>query len=811
MKRALPGLLVFVVALALRLLYVQQHHDILGLDVSQLTQTDNYVFATWAADIADGDWLCRDQPHAFHHWTKEVAPESRWDEWYGGRSTYHQAPLYPYVVATIYRFLGREHLMVGYVQALLGALTCWLTFVLASRTVSPRAGFFAGMLLACSAPFYFYDAFILRDGFMALMVVLATLALDAAVRSGRLLHWFLAGASLGLFTLAKETGLPLLALTVLGLVVWLRHDRRRLVACAAVLLLGWGLVTAPAFARNVAVGAPTFKLSTRGPEVLIAGNARGQSGSSWDPPVTLMRHILMESNFSMLGSGLLTVATHRADPWGFVELLWSKTVAYLNGYEVPNNVNFYLHRAHLPALRWGFVSTTFLAPAALMGLLLGLRRRRQLVVPYLMFGAISASVIALYILARFRLQALPLFALFAGLTLDWAVTNLATGRRGRVVAALVPFALLTAWCWPSTDATEAFNDRTKNATIMLSLAKVGNFPQAMRYRDVMFAQSIDDDDTLDETARDKLQRIDDAFDAFERSMALGDDDPQHFLELGDGYTALLPITKRADLEDFTDLARRAYQRALALDPEVVGAHHGLGRVALELARHWQFGRVDVDYGPALHEFLLELSLHPEHGPTRRDAGLIHFGWGQVAEALQDFLLAERAGAADAQVLAGVAAISINSMYADLRPVRVDGEAVPIVDTKRGIAYAERALAMAPDDPAVMDQASKALYVAQRFDEALALIDRLAAAQPWRKAELQARSDAYRRFQRTLAERERAQQAATQDDAAGSSDPDAESTPPDGAATGAAGSAASDGAEGASGPDASGSPASNESP
>jgi len=147
-RDTLAGLSVFVVALALRVAYVHENQQVLALDVSKLVQTDNYVFNQWARVIADGDLLCVNQPHAQHLWTDEVAPESRWLEWYGGQRVYHQAPLYPYMLAAIFRLFGRTQEIVGYVQAVLGALTCWLTWLLARRLVSPLAGLVAGGSLA---------------------------------------------------------------------------------------------------------------------------------------------------------------------------------------------------------------------------------------------------------------------------------------------------------------------------------------------------------------------------------------------------------------------------------------------------------------------------------------------------------------------------------------------------------------------------------------------------------------------------------------------------------------------------------------
>lgn len=725
------GLVVFGLALALRVAYVLEFEQVLELDYSKLPQTDNHVFAAWARTIAEGDLLCREHPHAYHIWTEDVAPEDRWLEWYGGPDVYHQAPLYPYLVAAVYRWIGTDHGTVGLVQAVLGALTCWLTFLLASRTVGPRAGLLAGLLLAFCGAFYFYDAFILRDGLMALLAVLAALLLERAARTGRLGAWLLGGAGLGLFTLGKETGPALLLLALLG-VAWLEARRpRRALAVAAALVGGWLLVLSPIVARNVALGVAPFEMSTRGPEVFVAGNARGQDGVGWDPPIATMRRILMDSNFELVPAMMLTVATHRGDPVGYLRLLWRKTSAFFNAYEVPNNVNFYLARAHLRTLRGGFVSLAFVAPAALLGLLLGIPRRRRLAVPYLMFGALAASVVLLYILGRFRLQVLPFFALFAALTVDWALD----AWRGRRIVALalaaVPFALFASW---TSSHTEHYEDVSKHTGVMMQHVKAGNFEHAMRYREHMLAalEETDPGQFADGTLQVKLDAVFAGFDAFERAMAEPEGSAARHLQLGHGYAALLPITKRGERVEMTDLALHHFEHARTLDPQVVGAWHGTGTV---------YGRLER-LGEALRAFRAEMERNPRFGPAWRDAGMVHFTWQQHAEAARHLREALRRDTEDAEMLAALASIEIDYTI-EVGPVEVGGELEPVHDQQAALEHVERALTLDPRHPHVREVAATVFYAHERFDEAIELLDELAVEIPWRADYFHGRARAFR--------------------------------------------------------------------
>lgn len=728
-RDALAGLTIFVLALALRVAYVHEAEQVLALDVSKLVQTDNHVFNQWARVIADGDLLCRNQPHAQHLWTDEVAPESRWLEWYGGKQTFHQAPLYPYVLAGIFTLFGRTQEIVGYVQAVFGALTCWLTWLLARRLISPLAGLVAGGSLALMGAFYFYDAFLLRDSFMALLTVLLALAGDSALKHGRARDWLATGAALGLFTLGKETGSALLAFAVL-LVCWTWRRQPRRAATAAVLMgLGWLALCSPAFVRNRLVDAPTFKLSTRGPEVFVAGNAYGQDGVGWEPPIGTMRRILMDSNFQLLPTVEYTVATHRAEPWGYVALLWNKTRAFFNAYEEPNNVNFELFRAHLPTLRMGFVSMWFLAPAALLGLFLGLPRRRTLAVPYLLFFALSASVIALYILGRFRLQVLPLMALFAALSVDWAWRKLRERRRVPLFAAALAFAVLLAWTRRPPEIIP-FNEQNRDAGMIFQLVKAGNYPRALVFLDnLRRLKSSPEGVITDVNLATKLDTLASAFPWFERAMAWPDDSSERHLLTGQGLLALLPITERGERKEFTGLARHEFMEALRIHPAIEGAHVGLGRIAV----------INDDPSLAYAEFSLEIVEHPQSVEAHLGMGLLQLTFNQPVEALRHFRNALAAGAAeDARILASMALIQINPTLKQAPPIRIGGQLEPVYDPPRALVQARRALELAPDDPLVRENAAYVLYVNSfdNIDEAVALLRSVQLDIPTRYDELE---------------------------------------------------------------------------
>ncbi|HVQ23564.1 MAG TPA: glycosyltransferase family 39 protein, partial [Planctomycetota bacterium] len=484
---------------------------------------------------------------------------------------------------------------------------------------------------------------------MALLTVLLALAGDNALKRGRTLDWLATGGALGLFTLGKETGTALLAAAALAALWTWRRQPRRAARAVGLMLAGWLLVCSPALVRNRLVDASTFKLSTRGPEVFVTGNAKGQDGVGWEPPTGTLRRILMDSNFQLLPTVAATLATHRAEPWGYVELLWNKTRAFFNAYEEPNNVNFELHRAHLPTLRLGFVSMWFLAPAALLGLLLGLPRRRELAVPYLLFLALTLSVIALYILGRFRLQVLPLMALFAALAVDWAWRKLRERRTGPLVAGALAFLVLLGWT-RRPDEPKPFTDQSRDGAMVFQLVKAGNYERALVFLDrLRRMKSTPEGVITDKNLADKLDTMAAAFPLFEQAMAWPEDSAERHLYTGRGLVTMLPITEHGERREFTGLARAEFQAVLESDPSMPGAHLGLGHVAV----------LDDDPGLGYAEFSQEIELHPDSAEAHLGIGALQRFFGQGVEALRHFRAALASGIEDGRMLAWTAYIEID--------------------------------------------------------------------------------------------------------------------------------------------------------
>ncbi|MGH9202664.1 MAG: glycosyltransferase family 39 protein, partial [Vicinamibacterales bacterium] len=262
--------MIFVVALALRLLHVVQLRSSPFFDV---LLGDSHGYDEWARRIAGGEWI--------------------------GRDVFYQAPLYPYFLGVVYALVGRDLLLVRIVQAVLGAGASTLVGLAAARLFGMRAGLMAGLGLAFYAPAIFFDALLQKSVldvfFVSLALWLMSRILTSSVGAA---SWIALGVAMGGLSLTRENTLVFVAVILL----WAAFagtareqveslprrsskpddaERRRggprpgfsRFGTAGAFVIGLALVLLPVVARNYAVGGGLYLTTSQfGPNFYIGNN-----------------------------------------------------------------------------------------------------------------------------------------------------------------------------------------------------------------------------------------------------------------------------------------------------------------------------------------------------------------------------------------------------------------------------------------------------------------------------------------------------------------------------------------------------------
>jgi len=186
-----------------------------------------------------------------------------------------RTPGYPLFVAAVYSVLGRSHLAIAGVQAILFVLLCLIVYAIARRTIVPAAATGAAFLTALYSPLPYFGALVMTELWTAFLLTAAMYCIVRTAQArGR--GAVAAGALLGATALTRPV-FVLLPFFLSGLAVaaalW-SPAVRRLLTGAAVAVLAACVVLAPWFAYNwIYLGR--FTISPAG------GIGRGLWEGSW--------------------------------------------------------------------------------------------------------------------------------------------------------------------------------------------------------------------------------------------------------------------------------------------------------------------------------------------------------------------------------------------------------------------------------------------------------------------------------------------------------------------------------------------------
>jgi len=391
---------IWVFAFAIRCLYLWQIADAPFYDL-RLGDADAYD--AWARRIAAGDWI--------------------------GQGAFYQAPLYPYLLALLYRTLGDGVTVVRIVQALLGATSCALLAAAAASFVGEMQAVIAGALLAVYPPAIFLDGLLEKSSFVTFFTVLLLWLVSKPPTAMTMRRWVAAGAALGLLTLTRENAM-LLVLPLLLWIVLAPMPRRARSRAAAALAAGGLAILLPVGVRNLVAGGG-FHLTTAqfGPNFYI-GNRAGASGtydaltvghgSAADEQQDARRLAEQSAGRALTASEVSGFWSNRAwsdirsQPMAWIRLLARKAALTFNAAEVADTETLDVYAewsSLLRALRpFDFGVLLGLAAAAAV---LTASSWRRLWLLYAVAATYSASVVLFYVFARYRFPIAPVLMILA--------------------------------------------------------------------------------------------------------------------------------------------------------------------------------------------------------------------------------------------------------------------------------------------------------------------------------------------------------------------------------------------------------------
>lgn len=509
---------------------------------------DSLFYDKWARQIAAGDWI--------------------------GNEVFFMGPLYPYFLAVVYKIAGPGLLTVKIIQGVLGAVTAGLTFLLAREIFGKVAGLLAGFMAALYVPFIFYDSSILFPVLATLLNTAMLYFLYRGVVRGGGADYLIAGLLAGLSAAGNASVLAFGPLAVSFILLHGKAPLSRRMRKAALFVLGAALIVTPVTIRNAVVGKDFVPLTSNAGLNLYIGNSERSTGAYVKPleldvykdpegkaiAEAAMGRDLKPSEVSAYwrNRALGYIKSH---PGAFASNLLRKEFYFWSVYEVPQIEHLPFEKRYSWLLRIPSPSFGMICPLGILGMILALRKRRETWLLALFMLAYSTTIVAFFVVARYRLPMVPALMVFAAYTVWWWIEGLAGRRYRDLVLSLVVLAALYV-------------------TVHINFYRID--PRSG------FAQSYYRLGTIQE----KKGLFDLAHESYLKAVEL---DPT----MASAYVNLGILQSR--MQRYQE-AEASLRRALELDPEYAKASYNLGLVYAEQARN----------EPALEALDRALELKPDY-------------------------------------------------------------------------------------------------------------------------------------------------------------------------------------------------------
>jgi 4-amino-4-deoxy-L-arabinose transferase-like glycosyltransferase len=546
---------------------------------------------------------------------------------YPGEKVFYQSPLYPYLLAVSFHLFDESYNAVRIWQTILWLLLIVVMYGLGKQLFGRREGLLAAALAALYGPMLNYNLLLLKVSPMLLLLGLFLLVgVRLTGKPERWWNWIVLGVLCALLLLLRDNILIFLVVVPLWILVRFRAEPLKLRAAAILLFLGGALVVVgPLVVRNRLVAGDWVISTSQGGANFFIGNNPIADGRYKTLPFVRPHPETEQQDFRAEAekrAGRELKATEvsrfwfdqgfryiRKNPGRWLALQWKKTRYFLSDFEIPDNHGFAFDRAHfLRGLHFAPLSFGILFPLALFGIAATWERRRELGFIYLFAIVYALSVLAFFVVGRYRIPiVVPLIPLAAA-----GLGKFRDALRGRSYGAIaggVFLVLIVAgFCYLPTDASGASwsteyyllgNAYLKDGDDLIKAGEIEEGREVVRYALAYLEHSLQ----LNERNDNARQSVRYAYRLLGRPSP---DDPRRHLELG------IMLASREENRDF-EKARFHLRRALELDPDLADGWNALGNIAF----------LEGDLEQARTHFMRALALVPDSEAYKRNLALTY--------------------------------------------------------------------------------------------------------------------------------------------------------------------------------------------
>jgi len=404
----------------------------------------------------------------FHTWATKIL---------AGRTAdvaFFRAPLYPYLVALVYKMFGVSPWSVIVFQNLLGLLTGVVSYLFAKRLFGTKVALWTALVVVVYPTLVFFEGETLITTLAVFLYTLTAYRLLLAVQEPTAKNVIKAGLVLGLAAITRPTILPVVVIFPIAfLAKYGIGALKEGMVKSLVLVVALFIPILPVTFTNLVKGGELVLISTQGGANFYIGNSIEADGITVVAPGPNLRIGPYKDNIWTSSMDEAERRTGRKLTQSEVSSFWfreafkdirsdigralglylKKFYLFWHGQEIFNEKPVY-YAGEYSRLMWALVWQKFvnfpsgiLFPLMFIGMLLAFVNKQDVLVPVLYVLLFALMVSAFFVCARFRQPIVPIAAMFT----VYAVTTLARlwreSRRYFISACAVPLVFVIGLNW----------------------------------------------------------------------------------------------------------------------------------------------------------------------------------------------------------------------------------------------------------------------------------------------------------------------------------------------------------------------------
>ncbi len=363
----------------------------------------------------------------FHSWAVKLTNGS-----FNANEAYQFAPLFPYLMAGVYKLFSPDILYIRLLNIFFGVLTCWIIYLTANEFSENKAGLLALALAAFCEPLIFYSIVPLKAALSTLLFSMMVYFLLSSLRNKCLVRLCICGFAVGLLVNVRpHAGVLIPALSFILLLRFWKHSLTKYFSLYSLffLLLGMVLAVSPFVVRNYfAVGTISLTTTQSGFNFYRANKL------NLEVPVNFAETSprVQESQFRIEASRRAerkmtpeeasyywkneTLRLIVSNPKVFLGNICEKVILFFQEHQRTDHYNIEFMHDYLRILNWPLLPFNVLMFLGVLGLLLFSSRDsrgKELLVIFICYGS---TLVLFFMRSRYRLPLvsilIPVSALF---------------------------------------------------------------------------------------------------------------------------------------------------------------------------------------------------------------------------------------------------------------------------------------------------------------------------------------------------------------------------------------------------------------